>query len=235
MKILIPTVPHTGTHLLSSFFEKAGFESVPAHMNAKPEKSVTTTHIDTQVRFNHVLGLMNEFNTVIPIRHPYLVAESWIRREQPLNRMLAAYRRLPAMYEAGAMFVPVDVPERDTYIKKVNKALGINLKPDWGTVVNGYHNTHTMTYKDISPPDEVKQMADEMAQFLSNFYEVDMTEAPKKRGRPKKEDPKFIEVIALRKMMNDETGEMAEIGDKVKKTREDAIKLQDAGVIKVII
>ena len=143
------------------------------------------------------------------------------------------------MYEHGAMIVPVDSPDRDRYIDCINKQLNINLKPDWETVVNGYHNTHNLTYKDVEPSDEIKQVERDVSRFLNNFYpEVKMTEAApkKKRGRPKKEEPvetDMVEVIALRKMMNDETGEMAEIGERVKKERKYAIILQDKGVIKV--
>lgn len=235
MKILIPTVPHTGTHLLSSFFEKAGFASVPVHMQNKPENSVTTTHIDTPTRMKAVTKSMKEFTTVVPIRHPYLVAESWMRREQRLERMYAAYRRLPYLYEMGALFVPVDSPERDSFIERMNDKLGTNIRPDWGEVINGYQNTHNMTYKDIEPLPEVKALAEDLNTFLANFYgELTVEKTVKKKRAPKKsKDDEMIEVIALRRMLNDETNEMCEIGDTVMKMRKDARIMQDAGSIKV--
>lgn len=239
MKILIPTVPHSGTHLLSSFFERAGFEGTAINNPRPPENAVITTHIDTPTKFNTVLKIMPNYQVVIPIRHPYLVAESWIRREQPLDRMLAAYRRLPALYDTGAMFVPIDSLDRDKYIQRINDALDIKLKPDWGTVVNGFKNTHTLTHKDLNPLPEVKQLANDISQFLANFYETDMIKekaAPKKKAVKKViNDDELIEVIALRKMQNDATGEMAEIGDTVMKARKYARIMQDAGSIKVPI
>ena len=236
MKILIPTVPHSGTHLIHDMFVQAGFESAPIQ-NRHTGNTVTTTHIDRDERLSRVLSMMNEYQAVTPIRHPYLVEESWRRREQPLDRLYATYRRLPALHEAGALIVPVDSPERDKYIKRINKSLGINLKPDWKTVVNGYHNTHNMTYKDVKPSDEIKKLTQELSFFLSNYYEDIMVEEkpPRKKREKINKDDEFIEVIALRKMMNDQTQEMAEPGDTVMKMRKDARIMQDAGTIKLPI
>jgi len=237
MKILIPTVPHSGTHLIHDMFAQAGFESSPIQ-NKHTGNTVTTTHIDRDERLNRVLSMMNEYQAVTPIRHPYLVEESWRRREQPLEPLYASLRRLPALYEAGALVVPVDSPQRDKYIKRINKSLGINLKPDWKTVVNGFHNTHNLTYKDVKPSDEIKALTRELSYFLSNFYEDIMVEQPKtvKKKRAKKNnDDELIEVIALRKMMDDQTQEMAEPGDIVMKMRKDARIMQDAGTIKLPI
>ena len=133
MKILIPTVPHSGTHLIHDMFVQAGFESSPIQ-NKHVGNTVTTTHIDRDERLNRVLSMMNEYQAVTPIRHPYLVEESWRRREQPLEPLYATLRRLPKLYEAGALITPIDSPQRDKYIDWVNKTLNINLKPDWETV-----------------------------------------------------------------------------------------------------
>ena len=223
-------------------FVQAGFDSSPIQ-NSHIGNTVTTTHIDRDERLSRVLSMMNEYQAVTPIRHPYLVEESWRRREQPLERLYETYRRLPLLYEAGALFIPVDSPQRDKYIKQINRKLGIELKPDWETVVNGYHDTHNMTYADVKPSDEIKKLTQELAPFLSNFYEIDMIDSkPVKKKQAKKvdsvkvdKDSEFIEVIALRRMQNDETGVMCEVGDAVKKMRKDARVMQDAGTIKLPI
>lgn len=135
------------------------------------------------------------------------------------------------------MFVPVDSPDRNKHIQAVNDKLGIQLKPDWKTVINGYHNTHNMTYKDVEPLPEIKQLAQEMSGFLSKFYEVEMLEEKptRKKRESKNNDEELIEVIALRRMQNDQTGEMCEVGDFVMKMRKDARIMQDAGSIKLPI
>lgn len=57
----------------------------------------------------------------------------------------------------------------------------------------------------------------------------------KKEVKEVNKDTEFMEVIALRRMQNDETGEMCEVGDTVKKMRKDARIMQDAGTIKLPI
>ena len=221
---------------MHDMFTQAGFESSPIQYK-HTDMQVTTTHIDTPERFNRVLGLMNEYQTVVPIRHPYLVEESWRRREQPLERMYAAYRRLPRLYEAGAILIPVDSPDRDRFVEKINKSLNVNLVPDWNTVVNGFHNTHALTYKDVKPSDEAKELAKDLNNFLANFYgELTLETVKKKRSRKKvNKDDELIEVIALRRMVDDSTGEMVDAGTTVMKMRKDARIMQDAGSIKVPI
>lgn len=238
MNFLVATVPHTGTNKIANMLHRAGYELKPRSHAGRYNNITITTHIDSEKALQGALRhIQNGYIPITPIRHPYCVYESWKRRGGDIKKLIETYKRLPRL---GAFYIPID-GERDKYIKQINHMLGINLEPEWGEVVNGLHNTHSLTYKDIDPPEEIKALEADMFDFLRTYYEGIMPKKPKeeKKEQPKQETEEYIQVITVRKIgleaYKDQEERTSDRGELVWISKKNARILQKAGAIEILI
>ena len=134
------------------------------------EKAVRNGHIVTDSQFRLVVEYMKGGDpAIVPLRHPYLVAESWKRRGKPLEDMKTAYRRLPILGALGAYFLPMDVDGRDSYLEAIKTGLGLPVSTKW-PVINSYHATSGLRHTDITPDRDMLAFYSEMGEFLKQFY-----------------------------------------------------------------
>lgn len=76
-----------------------------------------------------------EGRTVVPIRDPRRVLESWHKRGEKLERFLVSWPRLMDLHkEHQFMFLPVDHPERRYFLDKLAERLERPLTTDWEPV-----------------------------------------------------------------------------------------------------
>lgn len=168
--IVIPTVPHTGTMFAVRLFTDLGYNQIGLNDPQNREKVVRSGHIvrdgQYQAAVRHIKG---GDPAVVPLRHPYLVAESWKRRDKPIDDMKIAYRRLPELQALGAYFLPMDIDGRESYLEVLKAGTGLPVTTKW-PVINSYHSTAGLRYTDVTPDADMLAFSAEMGGFLEQFY-----------------------------------------------------------------
>jgi len=166
MKYTIPTIQHTGTKFLAKLFGQMHWASFYEDTSER-EDFLHVGHITE----NSIEAIkMLPYRMIIPLRHPYLVAESWRRRNKPLNEMADNFMLLADELDPlNPLYLPIDVENRQEYLDKINSELGLNLKTDWG-VENSKKSTYNLSYKDLSPGPHERGLVGEISEFLERFY-----------------------------------------------------------------
>lgn len=172
MQIVIITVPHTGTNYAKSLFRRMGWEELG--LNESPRKDgdcYYSGHMLKATQIEPALTLAKTRPLVIPLRHPYLVEESWRRRGKNIGEMVAAFHTLLSKFHPlNPHYIPVDLPQaRSDAIKRISRELGRPIL-DSSTVVNSTANTHSLQPEDTTPSRQVVELCETMQPILENFY-----------------------------------------------------------------
>lgn len=173
------SIPHSGTRLLLDEILKT--EWIP--INTKPKEGANYfSHIYTYNAPLHKMR-MEQYPTIIVMRHPLLVATSWKKRGMDIGEMCIAWYILAEQLDQyNPYYLPVDHKDRDLYLQKINEGLGLDLKTDW-PMVNSKHNT--LKPEDLGEDQEqVDRLCNNIKPFLQKIY-------PRKpRGNPKRTSSK---------------------------------------------
>lgn len=167
MNVAVPTIQHTGTHLIAKKFGP-GYHW--ASMNEDTDrKAIFVGHIsDGQLEF--IKARLHDTPAVIPLRHPYRVAESWTRRGMDLTRLCRYFRLLVDEIDPfDPFYIAIDTPERDSQLEQVNQALNLSLPTTW-PVRNSKQGTHTLALEDCIPDPRIRTLVNEISGFLSPYY-----------------------------------------------------------------
>ena len=133
-------------------FEQASFIERPDVDNLIYLGHITRNSIEHIKKLDHPI--------IVPLRHPSLVEESWRRRGKSTTDLRENFRLLVDEIDPlNPLYLPIDVPDRQTYLDRINSELGLNLVTDWG-VVNSQCHTFDIARKESNiEPD-----------FISRFY-----------------------------------------------------------------
>ena len=144
MRYTLPTIQHTGTKLLAKLFKDfywASFDEVTEEPNVLFLGHLTVNSINKIKKLDHPI--------LVPLRHPNLVAESWRRRGKPLNELIENFNLLVNEIDPlKPHYLPIDVPDRQGYLDKINQDLNLNLTTDW-SIENSKEHTYNLNYKDL--------------------------------------------------------------------------------------
>lgn len=166
MRILVPTIQHTGTRFTEDLFIKKGFHS-KSFIEAPEGRTLHIGHISKGQR-EAILSLIKDLVTVIPLRHPYLVSESWKRRGKDLNELVDNYKILTELDYYNPFYLPIDTPNKNYYLNKISDFLNINLITEW-EVKNSIHSTYSLHWTDIKPDPIIEKLVEE-TRLLDRFY-----------------------------------------------------------------
>jgi hypothetical protein len=165
MRYTIPTIQHTGTKLLANMFE--GFKRISFIEESEADNVLYLGHL-TVNSIDNIKKLKNPI--ILPMRHPYLVAESWKRREKPLSDLVINFRLLiNDIDKLDAMYLPIDVENKQDYLDEINEKLGLSLYSDWN-VVNSKKQTYNLSYKELTPDPEMEDLVSDNKEFFERFY-----------------------------------------------------------------
>ena len=143
--ILVPTVMHSGSHVVRSFFDGWCFgspESLEYDMEntAKEMKHMIFCHVHEE-GMESIKPLLGEYPVFIPMRHPARIYESWVRREENLEEL---GRQLDVMIDTIDKYDPVylliDSEKRDKWLVRANG----KLKEQFVTTWPSFTTQHTM-------------------------------------------------------------------------------------------
>lgn len=140
--IVVPTVHHTGTKfvyndLLGALSELSpqGPEDVMQltrkEIEERPFRQKVRIHCE-ECFVGNLRKWCKEFPSIVPLRHPRTMAKAWKFRDKSLdwlNKQWGVLQEEVDIYEP--LYLPLDVPDRDLYLSRINFSLGLNLKTDW--------------------------------------------------------------------------------------------------------
>ncbi len=66
----------------------------------------------------------------VPIRHPYRTVYSWVKRKKDPALLIEQWENLRTFVDALDLhYIPIDTPDRDDNIARINEQLGIAIDP----------------------------------------------------------------------------------------------------------
>jgi len=162
--LVIPSVMHTGTHLLLDIFKNWNkISPIPDSMFYPPMDN--KDHI---IQFHLIDGhstfyeIAETYHQVIPMRHPVRVLESMRRRQKTLADLEEQFANLIRVHEWAPMYIHVDSKDRDKHVQAVAKLINRPLSTDWPNL------SHKGTI-DFEVTDE---RIVEIPQWIMEFYDT---------------------------------------------------------------
>lgn len=166
MRYVIPTIQHTGTKFLYKLFPE-GYTHCSLIEDIDQDNVLYVGHL-TANSVDRIKEL--PYPMLIPLRHPYLVAESWVRRGKPLSELADNFRLLVNELDPlNPLYLPIDVDNRQDYLDKINKDLGLSLSTNWN-VENSKETTYNLSHKDLTPEPIMVDLVEDIEGFIKRFY-----------------------------------------------------------------
>lgn len=165
MILTIATIPHTGSRLLVDEILGAKWQN----LKYKPVDGVNYfEHIYTHNTPLHKMR-MEQYPSIVTLRHPQLVATSWKKRGLDIDEMCICWYILVEMLDKyEPYYLPVDSKDRDVYLDTISKGIGIDLKTDW-PMTNSKHNTQKAEHLG-EDQESVDKLCENIKPFLKRFY-----------------------------------------------------------------
>ena len=151
----VTSIPHTGTFFVRDSL-LAGEESTAAHF--------WNQHLA------ECLDMMVTHRTIVPLRHPILVARSWKSRHRDLSALPALWAQmLLQIAPLEPAFLPLDSPSRDEWLGALNVRFGTAFETDWA-IFRSADKVARVPLTDTET-DHVVEMMVGMASFFNRWYE----------------------------------------------------------------
>jgi hypothetical protein len=138
MKVIVPSVMHSGTHVVRYKILRAFFKDNEdtCLFNANTKNEMIGFHVDQAYRFQREL---QEGFVVIPMRHPRRIAKSWRSRERtparrPYNtdNLYSQLDQLIELHKYDPFYIHIDVPEiREQQVQELGELLNLDLFYDF--------------------------------------------------------------------------------------------------------
>jgi len=160
-KISIVSIQHTGTKLLVSKFTQDELAL------KDPLPGLHVGHISAG-QMPHIRELYN-YPMIIPQRHPYLVYESWVRREKPISDLMENYGYLiNEIDKYNPYYVNIDLSIKNDQIDKINTDIGLTLSKNW-PIINSKTGTYDLNPEEIHPPTSFIEMVERNKEFFKLY------------------------------------------------------------------
>ena len=163
--IIVPTIRNTGTHFL---LDLLGIKPV-GMLWTEQEYGIQYGHIYPHLK-DIYLPLIRDNLTIIPLRHPLVVARSWTARGGDILELIESWELLVNEIDPlNPIYLPIDAPGRNQHLENLNNRCYMNLKTDWEPVgsVNGNYN---LRHEDIEGDKLMVDYVDKISGFLGRFY-----------------------------------------------------------------
>ena len=145
--MILCTVRNTGSNFFLKLLEPY-FERYNGLWEVVGDNPMYFTHAETE-KMSRIHELIDAGHPLVrTMRHPDLVAQSWMRRGWPLDfRYTDMWRNLFSL--KGDLWLSVDSPHREEMLRHVGERLGIHLETNW-EVVGHFNGDRKGQYLDHS-------------------------------------------------------------------------------------
>lgn len=132
--ICVASIPHSGTHFITELI------GLPIQQLSRcGEAYMQTVHTYPGASVERITKMKREgFRIVSPLRHPMAIAQSWANRGKPVAGLGSGDRLVDVLRcmidEVSPMvdaWLPLDAPERETFLVRLSRIVGRDLKTDW--------------------------------------------------------------------------------------------------------
>ena len=189
-RIIVPSVKHSGGDVLTDHL----LEAYPKGTIKAPDSGVVVHAHTLYTKINKLLDLAKGEGvvTIIPVRHPKVVASLWAASGDELNpdffQMWDSLERFMAL--DNAVMIPMD---DDDYVARAKTALdklGIDVRtPDFlpnGTKALMSLRAHKVKWSEVPEQERVQDLVDDMEGFFAEVYGYDPEDEPDKKEKEKK-------------------------------------------------
>jgi len=171
--IVVPTMMHSGTHLLR-YVILNGYvknKNEDCFFNGDSGRIMTTFHVHSHT--DQYKDLLNKNPVFTCLRHPLRMIQSYRRREGPgvglsqkIQHFHAGWKWMMEQLPEKALFVHIDSDKRDAQVDAMSEALNLPLIKDWrvNEFSGSVHGTHNVGINGSDP--EVKQ------EYIDYYYET---------------------------------------------------------------
>lgn len=187
MLIIVPTVKHTGSHFIRDDllrdYEKVPLKGPHSYIMENIEGVKTKRKISEAALMDHLIySKVQQFQKLItkdgnicitPLRHPKLVAKSWLDKGLELKpdfyqmwTSLIDLEQFLVKKDSKIYFLPLDVDDREDYLEALNEGTGLGLHTNWeATGENAKLRYNDVTYKELIGH-RMKTIENEKGDFL---------------------------------------------------------------------
>lgn len=155
--IVVPTIPHTGTHFIRDHLLSAHEHHVE---HLWPLSRVTLAELAA----NH--------RTIVPLRHPMLVARTWKSQNKDIKELPDWWYALIQYIDPHEpAYLPLDSPQRDGFLQDLNRQLDTMLSTDWPVLPRYEGGLRPRVPLTDAETEDVVEMMVGMAPFFNRWYE----------------------------------------------------------------
>lgn len=156
--IVVASCPHSGSHFVVDLL------GYPLRSEARGnERCQNLYHVYPGESLEIIKRHVDAGDTLVsPMRHPMAVAQSWANRGKPIAEhpvhqpMIELFRNLIDIVDKwGVTYLPLDVPDRDRWLKRLGERIGAELKTDWRPKSHHDIRPATLHHDDIAAVDEL--------------------------------------------------------------------------------
>jgi hypothetical protein len=146
--IFLPTIMHTGTQFCRTFlFDKEEFATGYGMKGCHVDDAGINHYIRTELTDEHII--------VVPIRHPYRVYHSFLKRNKDKNEFMEQWMNmLEHIHPLNPWYIHIDLEERIQDLARLEKFLNHKFKHLDGIyaweVVNSKAGTHKQTLEELA-------------------------------------------------------------------------------------
>ena len=159
--IVVTSVPYTGSQFVTQHLLGGAGLSSPNDVYFQHVENGTTPMLRKR--------MLDGWPCIVPMRHPLKVAGTWTGRGQSLHTLWDSWRRLIlAIDPLGPLYLPIDVPNRQTYLDAINEEILVELKTDWPVIGSTGLKSNFDSFKG-GERIMVDRMFDELGDFFGRF------------------------------------------------------------------
>ena len=146
--IVVASVHHTGTNFVGQEILK-GFSNAGmgyrAYVKGVPTgKKQVRIHCEL-AHVDYLEWWCSKYPSIVPMRHPVKVFESWKVREKSFKNLAGQYDILKNIVSNfDTTYLPIDVPDRDDWLWQLNERFGLDIQTTW-PVIMSRKETATLT------------------------------------------------------------------------------------------
>lgn len=159
--IVVTSVPHTGSQFVTKHLLSGAGLTSPNDVYFQHTENGTVPMLRKLMKAG--------WPCIVPMRHPLKVAGTWTGRGLELHTLWNSWRRLvTAIDPLNPLYLPIDVPNRQTYLDVINEALCQDIRTNWPVIGSTGLAPNFDSFKG-GERIMVDQMFEELGDFFGRF------------------------------------------------------------------
>jgi len=171
-RIVVPTLCRSGTKLVVKLLHDVGFDETELSDIHNPisDKCTFVGHI-METTSLAVQGMRKGYPAIIPLRHPYIMEESYRRRGRiKTPALIWAIRNMIRVFKPlDPYWLPIDSPRRDSFLSVIERELDIELSHEW-PLINSSGKTPFLAWDGLKPSKGIVELMEEEPNFWYSLY-----------------------------------------------------------------